>query len=119
MPRRRRARFHVALLALLGAAGIGVGAFAPAVRIDLYGTLRYWDLVGPEKYGVLAATALALPGIYGRRHGLIVLATLGLWGASAYPWIKGWIAPERHGLLARVVRAVTRPLTEMAEQLLI
>lgn len=122
MAPRRRARFHVALLALAGAGALGAGLFGPAVYVGAWayrGELRYWDLAGPERYGVLAAAAVALPGVYRRRHSLIVLASLGLWSAIAYPWVKSWITPERDGLLARVGNAIARPIEEMTTRLVL
>jgi hypothetical protein len=119
---RPRPRFREALLALCGAVAIGLGAFAPGLYVDTlfyHAKLRYWDLGGVERYGVLAAAALALPGVYGRRHGLIVLATVGLWIALGWPWIREWVWPDKPPFLSRVAGGITRPVEEMTTQVVL
>lgn len=119
---RRGSRFSDGLLALCGAAAVMVGVFAPGPHIDtlLYdSTLRYWDLGGVERYGVLTAAALCLHGVYSRRHGLIVLATVGLWTALGWPWIREWFWPDKSPFLTRIADGLTRPLEEMTTQVLL
>lgn len=109
--KRRTARqpgFFVAASALTGALAIVVGTFAPCLKVDLFGTLRYWDMGQPQVYGVLAAAAMTVVMVYRGRPGWVVFSTLVLWAAFLYPWVRGWIAPRQHGFFARLGRAIVR-----------
>ena len=109
-------------LAFIACAAIATGIFAPLLAVDslLYHTaVRYWDLAGEERFGVLGAVALVLPAVRYRRRGLILLAAIGLWTALAYPWLSEWWFPERPGFLQRVGASLRRPVDEMATRIVL
>ena len=103
-----RPGFFVAVSALTGALAIAVGTFAPCLQVDLFGTLRYWDMGQPQAYGVMAAAAMTVVMVYCARPGWVVFSTLVLWAAFIYPWVRGWIAPQHYGFFARLGRAIVR-----------
>jgi len=94
--------------ALTGALAIAVGTFAPCLQVDLFGTLRYWDMGQPQVHGVLVATGMTVVMVYCARPGWVVFSTLVLWVAFLYPWVRGWIAPQHHGFFVRLGRALAR-----------
>ena len=104
----RQPGFFVAASALTGALAIVVGTFAPCLKVDLFGTLRYWDMGQPQVYGVLAAAAMTVIMVYRGRPGWVVFSTLVLWTAFLYPWVRGWISPQHYGFFVRLGRAIVR-----------
>jgi len=116
-PRGSSRPIRVGLLALLGGAGILIGTFAPAVRVDLHGTLRYWDLAGREVVAVLVAGLLTLRSVPRSRQRELWWPALLLWGALAFPFLEPVLFPRRRGFFGRIRDAVADTLSNVATDL--
>ncbi|MCP3918504.1 MAG: hypothetical protein GY711_23405 [bacterium] len=116
-PRRSSRPVRVGLLALFGGVGLLIGTFAPAVRVDLHGTLRYWDLAGREVFVVLVAGLLILRSVPRSRQRELWWPMLLLWGALALPFLEPVLFPRRRGFFGRIRDAVADTLSNVATDL--
>ncbi len=95
------------LPALLGGAGLIVGAFAPAAIVDYYGEVSLHDVAETQALLVVLAGAAALVGAVVRRPGWIGPAALVAWIGVLLPLIRNWLAPRDEGFFDRLGRAAT------------
>ena len=109
----RPGKVRVAIVGTLGAVCVIVGSFAPMVRVQRVGTLRYWDMAGLEAVTLLASAILTLYVVLQRRHGFLTLTTVTQWGSVFYPYFASYLRP-RATFVNRVRRAVSDTFTDMA-----
>ncbi|MBM3984803.1 MAG: hypothetical protein FJ296_03800 [Planctomycetes bacterium] len=99
------------MFALLGGAGLMVGAFAPAVVVDYWGSVSLHDVAELQALLVVAAGAAAACAAPLRRPGWVVPAALLAWVGVLLPLIRNALAPEDESLFGQLGRAITDPLT--------
>ena len=106
------------VFALLGAAAAAAGVFLPAVRVDLYGEIRYWDVATAHAVILLAGAAVALLSAWrGERVGLVAGA-LAMWGAVLWPWIARRFGEEPdRGLIAAAAKEIGDAAVGLAKDL--
>ncbi len=116
-PRRCSRPIRVGFLALTGGIALIVGMFAPAVHVDLHGTLRYWDLAGREAFVVLLAALLTLRSVPRSRQRELWWPGLLLWGGLAFPFLEPVLFPRRRGFFGRIRDAVADSVSSVATDL--
>lgn len=103
------------VFAVLGAAAAATGTFLPAIHVELYGVVRYWDVARTQALILLlAATVQILCAWRRERIGLIACA-LTMWGALAWPVLRGVLFPQEEGnVLVEAARKVGSAAKELA-----
>jgi len=99
-------------LALLGGAGLMVGAFAPAVVVDYWGPVSLHDVAEMQAFLVVLAGAAAFCAAPLRRPGWVLPAALLAWIGVLLPVIRNALAPRDESLLGQLGRAITDTVTE-------
>jgi hypothetical protein len=94
VPRRGSRRSGWAGPALLGGAGLVVGAFAPCAVIDYWGSVSLHDVAPLQAVLVAAAGAAALLAAPLRRPKWVRPAALLAWLGALLPLIQNALAPE-------------------------
>ncbi len=89
-----------------------VGAFAPAVVVDYWGSVSLHDVAELQALLVVAAGAAAFCAAPLRRPGWVVPAALLAWVGVLLPVIRNALAPEDESLFGQLGRAITDPLTK-------
>lgn len=92
--------------ALLGGAGLAVGAFAPAVVVDYWGPVSLFDVAELQAVLVAAAGALGAAAPLAGRRAWAVLAALLAWLGVTLPLVRNALAPEEDGVLEQLGRAL-------------
>lgn len=93
-------------LAIAGAVMVLLGSFAPAADVDLFGTVSYWEVAGPEAL-IMMLGAIAAVICLALKKTLFAWIAAGLmWAALAWPYLQGLMEPEAKGFLSETLDAV-------------
>jgi hypothetical protein len=94
------------LPALLGGAGLVVGAFAPSAVVDYYGEVSLYDVSAEQALLVVLAGAAAALAALLRRPLWIRPAALAAWVGVLLPVLRSWLAPGESGFFDPIEDAV-------------
>lgn len=103
------------VFALLGALAAGVGTFLPAVHVEVYGTVRYWDAARGEAVVLLLAAILAVVAAWRQERIGLVMGALAMWGALLWPWIRSFADEEEQGGLVAAAKKVGDAAASLAK----
>src|SRR5262249_14997239 len=101
-----------ALPALLGGAGLMVGAFAPAVVVDYWGEISLREVAQTQALLVVLAGAAALVAAVLTRPSWVLPAALVAWVGILLPLIRNWLAPEDDGFFDRLGHALSDSVSD-------
>jgi hypothetical protein len=107
----RSKRAGWAVPALLGGAGLVVGAFAPAVVVDYWGPVSLNDVAQVQSLLVVGAGAVAAAAALLRRPRWVRPAALVAWIGVLLPLIRNALAPEP-GFLERLGNEISGPVSD-------
>jgi len=98
--------------ALLGGAGLMVGAFAPAVVVDYYGEISLREVAETQAVLVVLAGAAALAAALLSRPRWVLPAALVAWVGILLPLIQNWLAPEDDSFFGQIGDALTGAVSD-------
>jgi len=97
--------------ALLGGAGLVVGAFAPSAVIEYWGSVSLNNVAPVQSLLVVAAGAIAAAAAPLRRPGWVRPAALVAWLGALLPLLQNWFA-EEPSFLDRLGHSVVAPVSD-------
>jgi len=105
-------------LTLAGSILLAVGAFAPMIKLGVLGTVSYADAASPEVYLLVLAGLAASGLIVAKLQKFTVFAMIAAWLVLLWPMLKNMGgSKDDGGLLSKVTKTVTDPLTDLASRL--
>lgn len=103
------------VFAVLGAAAAAAGTFLPAIRVDVVGEVRYWDVARTQALILLFAAAVQILCAWRRERVGLIACAVTMWGALAWPVLRGLLFPPEEGnVLVEAARKVGSAAKEMA-----
>lgn len=101
-------------LAIVGAAMVVLGSFAPAADVTLYGTVSYWEAAGLEAViMILGAIGAIVCLALGKR--MFARVSVGImWVALLSPYLQGLLDPEPDGFFEEAAAAVVDTTASLA-----
>lgn len=105
-------RFDV--LAIVGAGMVVFGSFAPAVNVDIYGTVSYWDAAGMEAVIMILGAISAIMCLAVQKKLFARVSAAIMWIALLWPYLQGLMEPEPDGFFEEATAAVVDTTTSLA-----
>ncbi len=106
------------VFSVLGLAAAGAGTFLPAVKVALYGEVRYWDVATTQAVILLAAGLLGVLCAWRRERIGLAAGTLIMWGALLWPWWSPLMERREKGnVITEAARKVGDAAHDLAQDL--